>query len=261
LSRDVTRRERSFLFRVFNWRRLPERPYLRGNAVIGRISAMPARTLPTGVDLATALARVFDQAQTSTANHQKNFVALHKLHLEAAKKKEPVKNGFKLTGEREFEAMFTDMLTRVLQVKKGATTADRIVKFVGGYIKFVNLKSACRRQFTRSYLLNLNLSLAPDDRPDTENAVEEDDEDTDTTASRFIARLLKFLLKGFLAKDKIVRYRVIFIVAEMVAHLGELECVVLYSTWSSLNSNRTLARISMRSYGRHCSTGFATRRS
>ncbi|KAJ7284629.1 nuclear condensing complex subunit [Mycena rebaudengoi] len=165
---------------------------------------MPARTLPTGVDLATALARVFDQAQTSTANHQKNFVALHKLHLGAAKKKEPVKNGFKLTGEREFEAMFTDMLTRVLQVKKGATTADRIVKFVGGYIKFVNLKT-------------------PDDRPETENAADEDDEDTDTTASRFIARLLKFLLKGFLAKDKIVRYRVIFIVAEMVAHLGELD--------------------------------------
>lgn len=49
------------------------------------------------------------------------------------------------------------------------------------------------------------------------------DEDGETTASRFTAHLLKFLLKGFLSKDKSVRYRVLQIVAEMVSHLGEVE--------------------------------------
>jgi condensin complex subunit 3 len=32
------------------------------------------------------------------------------------------------------------MVARILVVKKGATQADRIVKFVGGYTKFTNEK-------------------------------------------------------------------------------------------------------------------------
>lgn len=36
---------------------------------------------------------------------------------------------------------------------------------------------------------------------------------------------MKFLLKGFQAKDKTIRYRVLQLVAEMVSHLGEVEYV------------------------------------
>jgi condensin complex subunit 3 len=56
-----------------------------------------------------------------------------------------------------------------------------------------------------------------------ENTAEDDDDDT--TASRFTARLLRFLLKGFLAKDKAVRYRVVQLVSELVSYLGAIECV------------------------------------
>jgi condensin complex subunit 3 len=177
---------------------------------------MPARTLPV-VDLQTAVPRIFDQVQTSTANHQKNLVALHKLHIDAAQKTEKVHNGFKLVGEREFEAVFLDMLSRVLPVKKGATTADRVVKFIGGYIKFVNERGPSFPRDTSA--LSLTRRIAAEDR----EVVPNDSDDDDTTASRFTAKLLKFLLKGFQAKDKFVRYRVIFLVAEMVAHLGEVE--------------------------------------
>lgn len=41
--------------------------------------------------------------------------------------------------------------------------------------------------------------------------------------SRFTSSLLRYLLSGFLAKDKIVRYRVLQLVAEMTSHLGEIE--------------------------------------
>ena len=51
------------------------------------------------------------------------------------------------------------------------------------------------------------------------------DEDDDTTASRFVARLLKFLFRGSLAKDKVARFRAVQCIAEMVAHLGEIEYV------------------------------------
>ncbi|KAJ7183125.1 nuclear condensing complex subunit [Mycena filopes] len=155
---------------------------------------MPARTLPPPVDFHTAIPRIFDQVQTTAANHQKNFVALHKLHLDAAKKTQPKKD----SGEREFEAVFHTALARVLPIKKGATTADRVVRFVGGYTRFTNERAA-------------------------EEKIDTDSQGDDTTASRFTARLLNFLLKGFQAKDKNVRYRVISVTAEMVANLGELD--------------------------------------
>ena len=54
---------------------------------------------------------------------------------------------------------------------------------------------------------------------------EGEDNDDETTATRFTYRLLKHFLKGFEAKDKNVRYRVVCFVAEVISHLGELEYV------------------------------------
>jgi len=50
-----------------------------------------------------------------------------------------------------------------------------------------------------------------------------EDEDEDTPTSRFVSRLLNWLLQGFVAKNKVVRYRCIQIVSEMISHLGEIE--------------------------------------
>jgi condensin complex subunit 3 len=109
---------------------------------------MPGRTLPEATaasvreQVSTTIPRILDQAQISLANHQKNLVAFYKLHTEAAQYTETVRrgNGVKLIGERIFEQMVMQMLTRVLPLKKGVTQADRVVKFVGGYIKFINEK-------------------------------------------------------------------------------------------------------------------------
>jgi condensin complex subunit 3 len=92
--------------------------------------------------LASAIPKAFEQAQNSSANHQKNFIALHKIHLDAAAKTETIHegDGIKLVGERAFEDCFIDMVNRVLVVKKGIGVADRAVKFVAGYIKFLNAK-------------------------------------------------------------------------------------------------------------------------
>ena len=109
---------------------------------------MPGRTLPQpSADLireqvSLSVPRILDQAQISVANHQKNLVALYKVQTEAARYTESVRrgNGVRLIGERIFEQMVLQMLTRVLPIKKGSTQANRVVKFVGGYIKFVNEK-------------------------------------------------------------------------------------------------------------------------
>ncbi|KAK7032879.1 chromosome condensation complex protein [Favolaschia claudopus] len=155
---------------------------------------MPARTLPA-VNLQASMAAIFDQAQTTTANHQKNIVALHKLHLEIARTKSRA-------GEVEFESVFHKLVARVLPVKKGVNTADRVIKFVGNYTKFLNERAA-------------------DERAEQDDMG--DDTNTDTPASRFTDELLEFLLRGFQAKDKVVRYRVVSIVGEMIIVLGELD--------------------------------------
>ncbi|KAI0063895.1 hypothetical protein BV25DRAFT_1823946 [Artomyces pyxidatus] len=170
---------------------------------------MPARTAaPILETLSTAIPKAFEQAQTSTANHQKNFVALHKIQIEAATKTESVRNGegLKLVGERAFEDCFLDMINRVLVVKKGTAVGDRIVKFVGGYIRFLNAKA-----------------VAEGVKKEENEQQEAESEEEETTSTRFTLRLLKHFLKGFTAKDKNVRYRVVHFVAEMISHLGELD--------------------------------------
>ncbi|KDR81425.1 hypothetical protein GALMADRAFT_239313 [Galerina marginata CBS 339.88] len=172
---------------------------------------MPGRTNetvpkePDREDASLAIAHIFEQAQVSTANHRKNCVALHKLHCEFADYKELLNKGRlqKLTGERQFQALYEPLVMRVLPVKKGVPSADRVVKFVAGYIKFINEKAA------------------EDTKEDSGS--DDDNDDDDTTASRFTAHLLKLLLKGFIAKDKNVRYRVLQSIAEMISHLGQID--------------------------------------
>lgn len=112
---------------------------------------MPARTRDDGAasflqDLHANVSRIFDQAQVTTANHQKNFVALHKLQSEAARHTEALGNDrVKLTGERAFEKVFTRMICQILPLKKGATPADRVVKFVGGFVQFIQDKGTWSR--------------------------------------------------------------------------------------------------------------------
>jgi condensin complex subunit 3 len=115
------------------------RPRDAGQTVL--TDAMPARTKPASAsDLVSDIPQIFDQAQVTTANHQKNYVALHKLQSEAALQVEQDKKQVRLTGERAFEDVFLQMVARFLPVKKGPSQVDRVVKFVGGYIKFVNEK-------------------------------------------------------------------------------------------------------------------------
>lgn len=110
---------------------------------------MPGKSKPRQQDQRTNLEylsatapKIFEQVQVSVANHQKNCVALHKIQSDAARFCEDVDNGnsIKLTGEKMFEEMVQCMLFHVLPLKKGTTTADRVVRFIGAFIKFINEK-------------------------------------------------------------------------------------------------------------------------
>jgi len=90
----------------------------------------------------TDMSKIFDQVGASITNHGKNFVALYKIHIDAAQRTEKVHNGrsVKLVGEKCFEDLFAHSLFRALPQKKGLSEADRVIKFTGGYTRFVNEK-------------------------------------------------------------------------------------------------------------------------
>lgn len=95
---------------------------------------------PTPETFTSQIPEIFQQAQTSTANHNKNYVALSKLFSGCAGIYEEVQGrggGIRLTGEKSFQLTFAKMVNNVLPVKKGVSNADRVVKFIGGFVKFI----------------------------------------------------------------------------------------------------------------------------
>lgn len=102
---------------------------------------MPPRGKSTSLaDIQPEMARIFDQVQTSSANHQKNCVALHKLHM-AARQITMVKGGENLgKGLYTFDTEYTKTIQRAMSVKKGQGVADRTLKFAGAYMGHVMRK-------------------------------------------------------------------------------------------------------------------------
>ncbi|WVN89766.1 uncharacterized protein L203_104996 [Cryptococcus depauperatus CBS 7841] len=142
---------------------------------------------------------IFEQVQQTTANHRKNIVHLRKIQDQCASFTEETPKGIKLIGEKAFNTLFIDMVNRILPVRKGVAVADRVVKFVASYV---------------AYATEMDLSGRPE---------EKEDEEMETTSSRFVVKLLRHLLAGTEAKDKNVRFRVILLIVSMINGLGEMD--------------------------------------
>ncbi|KAJ3509746.1 hypothetical protein NLJ89_g5062 [Agrocybe chaxingu] len=161
-------------------------------------------------ELRESIGAIFEQAQLSVANHKKNCVALSKIHTKVAAITRSTKDGgTQLMGERAFQEVFIDMVNRVLVVRKGVANADRVVKYVGSFVKFINEKAIETKAKTAS---SSSISVGHGE-----------DEVEETPTSRFVSKLLNWFVQGFGAKNKIVRYRCIQAVSEMISHLGEID--------------------------------------
>ncbi|SCV72496.1 BQ2448_4033 [Microbotryum intermedium] len=149
--------------------------------------------------------QLFGASQHSVASHRKNINTLHGLFLRAAQVTTLSNDGttLRLTGEKSFGDVFRAAVVHPLGVKKGVEHADRIIKYIAGFVGF-----AVEHDFKQR---------------EAEAADADDDEDEDGPASRLVAQLLAFLLKGFQAKNKIARFRSVQLVALMVNSLGEID--------------------------------------
>ncbi|KAJ7785293.1 nuclear condensing complex subunit [Mycena maculata] len=167
---------------------------------------MAPRAESTPEALQGSVAAIFDQAQASLANHRKNCVALYKIHVRAS-----AENGSsKRKAQSAFISVFLDMVSRVVGVKKGPPTVDRIIKFVAQYVRFANEK-ALEDKANRQPKVPINsISSGSAD-------------DEDTLASVFVSAMLEWLIQGFVAKNKVARYQTVHLVAEMILYLGEID--------------------------------------
>ncbi|GAA5884953.1 hypothetical protein JCM6882_007168 [Rhodosporidiobolus microsporus] len=151
---------------------------------------------------------LFTAAQATTASHRKHINTLHLLFRRCAAVTTTSADGkyVRLSGEKAFGERFREMLVHPLGVKKGVEQADRVVKFVAGFVGFAvehDFKDRAQRE--------------------EEQGSDADEDDEDGPASRLVAQLLAFLLRGFGAKNKVARYRCVQLVALMINSLGEID--------------------------------------
>lgn len=176
---------------------------------------MPAvANMPSTSDVNTLLSNlpnsipaIFQQAQLTLANHRKNVVALHRLHAAVATIREETDRGTRLVGEKAFNDSFLACLNRVLDIKRGVPNADRCIKFVAAYSTFAQTQFRQRMS----------------DEMDEGVDFDEDDEEADTPATRFVTILIRHLLRGFGAKNKNVRLRCCQTIALLINGLESLD--------------------------------------
>lgn len=98
-------------------------------------SSAPASSLET---LTTRIPLIFSQIQSSSTSHKKNLSALRKIQEQCSIITEPHPSGksIRLVGEKAFNSVFMDMVSRVLGIKKGVTVGDKVVQFVGKYVAY-----------------------------------------------------------------------------------------------------------------------------
>lgn len=91
-----------------------------------------------------SLPSLFSSAQTSSSAHRRSLAALHKIFLSCSAYTTTTEDGSstRLTGEKEFLVRFKDCVDRLLDIKKGITQADRVVKFVAAFVTLVSEEGA-----------------------------------------------------------------------------------------------------------------------
>ncbi|KAJ2713384.1 chromosome condensation complex Condensin, subunit G, partial [Coemansia spiralis] len=157
---------------------------------------------------------IFDAAQRSGTGHRKHAMALYKLQQQCH---DADTEG--LTGEDAFNREFIRNLNKILGIKKREASADKIVKLVAMFVQVSYEKD------TQAVAKGGANAADADDIFAMEQPGGDDGDGLglDTASSRFVELLIKYLLQGFQAKEKLTRLRCCQIVAMSVTSLGEID--------------------------------------
>ncbi|ORX73699.1 hypothetical protein DL89DRAFT_319444 [Linderina pennispora] len=172
---------------------------------------MPKRTQQPSADTISSLRSVipgiFDAAQRNSTGLRKHAVSLRKLQVQCHEFDKA-----ELTGEAAFNKEIIRNLNKMLAVKKREPSADRVVKLLATFVQV-------------SYEKDQQAAAKEKAQKDKDDVFggDDDDEDEDSVSSRFVELLIRYLLQGFQAKEKMTRLRCCQIVAMSVTCLGEID--------------------------------------
>ncbi|KAI8454387.1 nuclear condensing complex subunit [Phakopsora pachyrhizi] len=156
-------------------------------------------------NLSNSILNIFNKSQNSITSHRKLVIHLHSVFLSAIKIRDgededekaskDSSSRIRLIGERVFTETIYSVLDHLVITKKGVTEADRVIKFLRSFFAFAT---------------------------ENEKSSQKDSSDQ-SPISRFLLHVIKYLNRGFEAKNKIVRYRCCQILAYVVSGLEEID--------------------------------------
>lgn len=162
---------------------------------------------------------VFADAQKSNTGHRKLVINLRKIQEACCYEQLPSKKAQKEYDfdEDEFNSEIVRCVLRVLVVKKSETVGDRIVKFLGLFLRVASEKGESKKLRRYDFAL-IHLS-------DNQIAVAEQDGTAlpETPSSRLVTVILSTLLQLLATKDKVVRFRATQITAHIINTLDTLD--------------------------------------
>ncbi|KAI9880867.1 MAG: hypothetical protein M1830_010462 [Pleopsidium flavum] len=173
-------------------------------STVSRISS-PATFNPDegpSSQLRTRICAIFSDAQRTTAGHRKLVINLRK--IQEACCYEPTKPG-KVEedfGEDDFNVEVARCVIRLMAVRKSEAVGDRIVRFLGLFLRHASEK---------------DISLAPVVESDETHSFPE------TPSTRLTSHILSILLPLLVSKEKAVRYRSTQLMSHIINSLDSVD--------------------------------------
>ncbi len=146
---------------------------------------------------------VFRDAQKTTATHRKLVITLRKIHETCCYEPTRPNNNKSTTDfdEADFNSEFTRCVLRVMPVKKSEGVGDKVIRFVGLFLRHANDKD--------NELLGENdvdASTMPE-----------------TPSTRLTTQVMEAILSLLTAKDKFVRYRSTQLISHIINSLDAID--------------------------------------
>ncbi|MCJ1473556.1 hypothetical protein MMC13_002207 [Lambiella insularis] len=153
--------------------------------------------------LRTKICAIFGDAQKTTAGHRKLVISLRKIHetccYEPTKPKKSEQDDY---NENDFNVEVARCVLRLVGVKKSETVGDRILRFLGLFLRHASEKDAALVQ---------------------QDNVEETQSFPETPSTRLTSHILSMVLPLLSAKEKAVRYRSTQIVSHIINSLDSID--------------------------------------
>ncbi|KAL8922423.1 MAG: hypothetical protein Q9208_005145 [Pyrenodesmia sp. 3 TL-2023] len=169
------------------------------------VSAVDIPDEGPSTSLRMRICEVFGDAQKSTAGHRKSATSLRKIQEECCYVFPPVRGQKKQEdefGEDDFNVEVARCVIRLMGVKKSEGVGDRLVKFLGLFLRRATDKDA---------------ALA------TDTEAEETQTLPETPSTRLTSHILSILLPLLGSKEKVVRYRATQLVAHIINSLDSVD--------------------------------------